>query len=639
VAGSRAAVRSFLFVVGSLLAHGALVSALQRVSTPAPRTEPARAHFDLFYDAAGRAVRPARAQVERERLVREAREQRARGELRLGAFLLAANGIDAAEENVPFDLPGAQRAFASRVTALQGALAGGSVTEAVARVFADLKYTGIPGGRMGDALLATAGSCEPTSQIVAAALHDAGLGDKAALRYYGGAIAGVTHLAAVVDENGTERDLTAGEPSRTGGTRFVAGDLIEVYARAHDLAPREAAPAREAAVESKPLFDVPATKTLAAGFPANQDKFDSPLPLFGTRAVAPPAELGENGGEDDGGRISDGGDATACVMHLPVALLDPPAALGTTRSGGAYRVDLVRQPTEADLERVASTIVHVESWRSRSGLDPVESLIVDACLAGLYDRAALELSLAGRADVAQRAMTEASSIRDRARPAVASALEQRGADAAKLRRSLLLSSHGRAWVLLFLDGTAPLLEGVADDVAGTFSEVLLVSGLVVSPETRAAALARAGRMPLRRRIDVMHEIFHAHDSSRPWASNYVLEAPDGASEEARAFVRGYEIFRPVAFRLWEAPAPPDEVVASMAESFAARSIDKETARGIAGYYVRNFVGLHRIRQSGREQVGLLDGALLRAGLPGVAEVEDLALTPSELEALGIAMTR
>ncbi|NUO49632.1 MAG: hypothetical protein HOV80_12315, partial [Polyangiaceae bacterium] len=484
----RAAVRSFLFVVGSLVAHGALVSALQRVSTPAPQTAVARSHFDLFYDAAGRAARPARAQVERERLVHEAREQRARGELRLGAFLLAANAIDAAEENAPFDLPGAERAYTARVAALRDALDRAPPTEAVSVVFADLKYTGIPGGRMGDALLAKAGSCEPTSQVVAAALHDAGLGDKAALRYYGGAIAGITHLAAVVDEKGAERDLMSGEPSRPGGARFPAGDLIEVYARAHDLAPREQKAAAVAASESKPLFDVPVTKTLAAGFPVNADKFDSPLPLFGTRAVALPAEPGSTGKEDDAALVSDGGDATACVMHLPVALLDPPAALGTTRSGDAYRVDLVRQPSEADLERVASTIVHVESWRSRSGLEPVDSLIVDACLAGLYDRAALELSLAGRADVARRAMTEASAIRDRARPAVASALAEHGADAAKLRRSILLSSHGRAWVLLFLDDTAPLLEAVADDVAGTFSEVLLVAGLIVSPETRAAAL-------------------------------------------------------------------------------------------------------------------------------------------------------
>ncbi len=621
------------------MAHGALVSALQRVSTPATRIGPARAHLDLFYDAAGRAARPARAQVERERLVREARAERARGELRLGEFLLAANAIDAAEENVAFDLPGAQRAFASRVTALAGALGRRPVTEAVSSVFADLKYTGIPGGRMGDALLAASGSCEPTSQLVAAALHDAGLGDKAALRYYGGAIAGITHLAAVVDEEGSERDLMAGEPSRPGGARFAAGDLIEVYARAHGLAARETAAAAATTAGSKPLFDVPPTKTLALGFPSNGDKFDSPLPLFGTRAVAPPTRPGERGGEEDVAPVSDGGDATACVMHLPVALLDPPAAIGTTRSGGAFRVDLVRQPSEADLERVASTIVHVESWRSRSSLDPVESLIVDACLAGLYDRAALELSLAGRADVARRAMTESSLIRERSRSAVTSALEQRGADGAKIRRSILLSSHGRAWVLLFLDGTAPLLEAVADDVAGTFSEVLLVAGLVVSPATRRAALARAGRMPLRRRIDVMHEIFHAHDSSRPWASNYVLEAPDDASEDARAFVRAYAVFRPLAFRLWEAPAPPDEAVASMAASFAESAIDAETARGVAAYYVRNFVGLHRIRQSGREQVAILDKALLRADLPGVAEVDDLALTPSELEALGIAMTR
>ena len=65
-------------------------------------------------------------------------------------------------------------------------------------------------------------------------------------------------------------------------------------------------------------------------------------------------------------------------------------------------------------------------------------------------------------------------------------------------------------------------------------------------------------------------------------------------------------------------------------------LDEPTSRALTSYYVRNFVALYRTRPRGSEQIGALDRALLDAKLPGVAEAEDLALNPSELEALGLA---
>jgi hypothetical protein len=148
-------------------------------------------------------------------------------------------------------------------------------------------------------------------------------------------------------------------------------------------------------------------------------------------------------------------------------------------------------------------------------------------------------------------------------------------------------------------------------------------------------------MKVRRQIDVMHEVFRAHESAhggvhaRGWASNYAIEVPPGAPDEARAFGRAYRVFRPLAWRLWESPAPPADGVDALSAGLDAHPVSPEVKRALTSYYVRNFVALYRTRARGGEQIAELDRALRAAGLPRVAEAEDLALNPSELEALGL----
>ncbi len=90
---------------------------------------------------------------------------------------------------------------------------------------------------MASALVDGGGSCEQISQVVAAAVHDAGRRQEIALRYYGGVMEdGVSHITPVALEGGAEHDLMTGLPVHPGGVRIEAEELVEVYARAHGLA-------------------------------------------------------------------------------------------------------------------------------------------------------------------------------------------------------------------------------------------------------------------------------------------------------------------------------------------------------------------------------------------------------------------
>lgn len=636
--------RAWIVGTASVVLHLVLAGALGSFEPPPAAAIPqARARHDLVVEAAGRAARVARAEAAREELVASARAARDRGALELGAFLLATNAIDAEEEQVPFDFIAAKQAFAARVERLREALRKEPPLAAVGAVFSDLAYTGMPGGRVGETLLSGSGSCEPTSQLVAAALHDAALGDRVGFRYYGGAIAGVTHLTAVLDVDGVEIDLLSGAPSRPGGTRFVASEIIETYARARGLAPKRAIASGGGggaqAGEDRPLFEVAVTRSLAGGYPPNADRFDSPLPLYGAHAVAPaPIQEPDAKVTDDAPTLQE--DPTSCVMEVSLALLDPPRAIVMTPDGEGLAIDLARQPTPKDLERMATTILNMESSRASLAGESPAAVVVDACLVALYEEASVELSLAQKPDVAGRAVAEAKRARERGSAALAKLLGS-GAGTPAVRRELLLSFNGRGWVLLFLDGAEQVLYEIARDAENTYSEVLLVAGLIVSPKTRARGLALAGGMTLRRRMDVMHEVFRAHEQvdlrgrARPWASNYMIDPPEGADASAAAFARTYRVFRPLAWRLWESPAPPADGVSALAAGLREQASDDATSRALTSYYVRNFVALHRSRPRGGEQIAALDRALLDAGLPSVAEAEDLALNPSELEALGL----
>src|SRR5262249_33594777 len=124
----------------------------------------------------GRAAAPTRrVEADAQRRVPVARARRAirEGRLELGAFVLAANAIDARARDRPVDEATARDLYERRVAALRDELAERDLGAAVPRVFADLRYFGRPGGLMADALVEGGGSCEPLAHLVVAAAYDA----------------------------------------------------------------------------------------------------------------------------------------------------------------------------------------------------------------------------------------------------------------------------------------------------------------------------------------------------------------------------------------------------------------------------------------------------------------------------------
>src|SRR6185503_19163207 len=115
------------------------------------------------------------------------------------------------------------------------------------------------------------------------------------------------------------------------------------------------------------------------------------------------------------------------------------------------------------------------------------------------------------------------------------------------------------WLLLVLEGgDAPVL-GVVASQKEDWGRINVFAALVVNPKTRSRAIELLEALPQREQVDVMHEVFHAHDHLRPWASNYVLDGGD------RAFVRVYGVFRSMAWGLWEGSRATEEVLSRAVE--------------------------------------------------------------------------
>ena len=618
--------RRWVTVIASGALHLGLGAAIVGL-TPAPvlSTPPARSGLAAVATQADQVARPVLARADRIELVRQAREDRAAGRLRLGDFVVRAGAIDAREEGATVDAPTAKASFDAYRDALREALATAPPEEAVPEVFADLRYTGTPGGRAVDALVKHEGSCEPLSQIVAAALHDAGLGDRAKLRFYGGAVEGVTHLAPTIESGGRDHDLMAGTAAAPGGATFVASELVEVYARVHGLAPPLPSVAAGTAsgtpaVTGASAEPVPATRTLTSGFPANATRFTGTLPLFAEQAIATPrAPRAE----------SDDGDLSGCPS-LPAALLDPPRLAVIPEAGEAAAVDLVRIPSRKDLALRSQNIAQLERARSAPKTKLADRVAADACLAGLYDQVATGFSLTREPALAARAVAGGGGARADAKKALTELSGMPPKARADEVLSALIALDGRAYVLLFLDGFDELALELAESAPDAYWRVELVTGLLIAPRTRERAVALAERLPMSRQIDVMHELTHAHDHARPWASSYALElrpeAPD-AVKNAR-FVRTYRVLRPVAWSLWEAQRDPTSTVEAMVASARDNALDGEATSAVAGYYERNFWWLYQHRDGGPAKIGALEEALERRGLRGAAG--DKALTPGEL---------
>ncbi|EYF01592.1 hypothetical protein [Chondromyces apiculatus] len=596
--------------------------------------------------AAG-AARVAHAQEARAALLTETRAELRGGRLALGRFLLRASAIEAEALGQPLDMADAEARYASRLTAMREALQRLPLREAAAEVFEDLRYYGQPGGLVAEALLEGGGSCEQIAQLVAATAHDAGQRQAIALRFYGGLMAdGAAHIAPVALDDDGEHDLTSGKAAAPGGVRFSPEDLVEAYARAHGLASSPAAAPRAALAQgfsgapgtaapgallppaaastqslgTQSLGSTPTTPrprasadsarpTLFAGMPPNQDRYPGALPLYASRAVAPP------GGSDDEDPML-GNQGRTCAYVVRMAALIPVAVDVATGSGwlvGEPR----RQPTPRHLERMASVLSEAEILSH--GEDLADRLMAYACLAALGASTGVDMALAGERRLSTAALARAEAAREAGREALAQVRWDSDAGA-QLRQRLALEYGGRTWLLLFLDGGREVVLDLVDHGRrDDWGQVSALAALVLWPLTRPEGLAHVDRLSPRDQLDVMHEIFHAHDHLRPWPPNVELSAPPEMASDApgTTFLRAYRVFRSAAFRLWEAQGSIAEMLDALPRATRDAGLDAGWEAALIDYTGRNAMGLHTLRPTGMEVVRSVKQAVLRSGHPSL----------------------
>ncbi len=623
----RRRIRISFTLLGSVLAHGLLAllvtSGKPEVAAP-PSPEPA--HEWLHGVAAGtkQLLAKHRLQQARRLLVTEARAARQQKALALGDFLLRANAIDAEEEGTAFDLSSARRLFVERIASLKRELAKANPANAVSTVFADLSYTGVPGGRLADVLQSRSGSCEPLSHLLVATLHDAGLGSRAFLRYYGGKSAGVSHLAPLLAELSPDgrvirvRDLVTAQEAPPSGAFFPAADLVEVYARAHDL---DQAPVLrdDFAVSSQGLTEaseldggpfslqsVPATQTLASGYPANSDRFEGALPLYSERAIA-------NADVSDESQAGQAGPSVPCAFYLHMAWIDPPHAL--TGKGADVSVELVRIPSSAALERLATLIQSVEASKSPNTL--AGRLAQSACLKGLYGRAGLLFSLAGKRKVSDRALHAEGQARSQGALALAELSKLTPQDRLDVLVEMDDLTFGRAWALIFLPEATSVLVNFVGANRGNFRRVLPLAALLINPSSRNQATELTESLPVDSWLDVMAEVAHAHDNSRPWTVIHPLGA-DEDEQPASRFLRTYRVFSRMSWRMWEAARSPEEVVVAIASEAERYQLAGAERDAIGQYYLRQFTLLEANRQGGPARIHRASAALRANGFIGAS---------------------
>jgi hypothetical protein len=530
------------------------------------------------------AARKAFVEVERRALVREARAARASGRLALGDFLLRAGAIDAREQGRAVDLDGARALYDERLARLRQQT-GAKLVDAVPQIFSDFHYFGSAGGSVVDALIERGGSCEPLAQLIAATIHDAGHRELARLRYYGGEGAdGATHLAPVMPEGRVEHDLLTGSRARRGGVLLDAEDLVEVYARAHGLSPPLAArgPATGGSGEGAGRGPPPQASTMARGYPPNGDRFPGAVPLYAQRAVRARTDAAE---APAGPAI----DATDCAFFVRLASLDPPSIGLDGERGGAFEAELRRVPRAAHMDRTFAVVQTVERQVAAKDVDPTDRLMGLACLVALYDDAAVGFELGGDHRLATRSAAQGAKARRSGEEALA-AIDWDGADGARMLADLAGRYAGRSFLLLLLrGGDAPVMK-LAASAHHDWGRVNALAALVVAPATRQAGIALVQRASEKQQIQVMHEIFHAHDHQRPWGSNYPL-----ASEGEGVFPRAYRAFRGLSWGLWEGARPPAEVLSAMVREAERGALGPAWTTALVEYYGRNAIALHRHR--------------------------------------------
>ena len=606
-------------LVLSIAAHVAAMVGLLVIARPpaTPESWPAArsiapALLAKVAAARGAARKKGELAAARAALVEAARAERAAGRLRLGAFLLEASRIEAEGSGIELDVARAREAYEVRVAALREALAKkkGTVVEAVPAVFADLKYHGKPGGLMASALVDGGGSCEQISQVVAAAVHDAGRPKEIALRYYGGVMEdGAAHITPVALEGAAEHDLMTGLPVLPGGARVAAEELVEVYARAHGLAPKAAGGPSTGSAQGGPSAegDRPANAraregaelerrpTLLAGLPPNADRFPGALPLYAARAVRDPQRDAASSGDAESIDLQ----AKHCAYFLRIAMLTPPSVEVVAGDAAvAFGIEPRRVPVPLKLEREAVLLRAAETVAGRPETEPVDRLMAWACLAVLGEAAALDFALA-REYVLARDAVRAHERGVREGKAALAAIAWSGDDGALAAKKLSTEYGGRSWVLLALEGgDRVVMDLVKRGDREDWGRISAMAALVVWPGTRSKAVELVSRLSLPDQVAVMHEVFHAHDHMRPWASTFELDGTQVDGAAAAGFLTAYRVFRGLAWRLWEAHRSVDETLAALDGEAAALQLDRAWGAALLEYYANNALGLFSQRPAG-----------------------------------------
>lgn len=607
------------FVLGSVLVHGLLALDLSpRAPGDTPRTLDARAGLEPLAGSAMASARRARLEAERASVLARGRAELAEGQLELGRFLLDLNRIEAALRGLDFDAATASARYAERVAALRAERAAKkALPEAAAVVFADLSYQGMPGGLAGAVLLEGGGSCEQLAQLLAAAAYDAGYRRGVTLRFYGGVMAdGVAHITIVApSQTGAATDLLIGRGPYPGGVSLQPEELVEIHARA--LEPGAAADSgrgdtpRAATAGGAAL--APARPTLAAGLPPSRDRFPGTLPLFASRAVP---ELGSGPPPEAVDPLE---IARGCAYFLRLGVLSPQEIPTATASPRPLSLEPRRTPNRARLEREAELLSAATTVLARPELGAADRLMARSCVVALGETAAVDLALVGNRELSREAATRAHDAYEQGSRELAS-VRASSLDAELLRRSLTQDLGGRGWLLLFLRGGDEVVLELAEARGGEdWGRISATAALLLWPTTRERALDLVGTLPLADQVDVMHEIFHAHDHFRPWSAGFDFgDLPPATSAGGASFLRVYGVFRGLAWRLWEARAGIPEVLGALEREASAAGIDEPARAALLEYLGRNALGLYSGRSGALDVVRALDEAAARRSEPSLA---------------------
>lgn len=528
------------------------------------------------------------------------------GRLSLGSTLLHANAIDAYAEGTPFDLEAARRAYDARRARFREARQENDARRSAFATFDDLSYAGTPGGRMGDLLLQARGACEPLSHLVVAVLFDEGV-HGVSFRYYGGSVGGITHLAPILRQDQDEVDLMSGDLALPGGATFAPREIIEVYARAHGIVE---APPRRAREEDGGVFgSVAATRTLDRGYPPDDTRFEGAFPLFAEQAMRAPRPLSSRRADANGQRYHDNAslndDFPHCTSLLRFASLDDVAIPLATPSGTAS-ISFEIAPRPEALERIAGFAHALEVYRDDE--DRIVRIAALACLAGVYQRAARDFGLAGKDEIAARAAREARRAQEEGSASLTASTSVPGGRAALLAR-FDDEAPGESWSLLFLPGGAGVFEdglpkrpdAIPVPYEASSSRILLGAALIVAPDTRAATIRSMRTLSADDQVEVMHEIFGAHDARRPWSSSYEVTAPEGLEDDP--FVRANAIFHRLAWALWDAERPPLETLAALKRDLDATPQAAPLGTALFSYLIKNALTYAVIKRRDRAVVG------------------------------------